>query len=90
MTVTVLPAIVRVPVRPREEVLAATVKELAPSPTTLAPVVIVIQFALLVVPQLHVLEEAVTVTFFRFVLAFTERDKLDTVNEHDGATGAPA
>jgi hypothetical protein len=88
--VTVLPAIVTVPVRPKEEVLAATVNEPTPFPTTLAPAVIVIQLTLLEELQLQELEDAVTVTFLNVVLALTEKDKLDNVYEHEGGVAAPA
>jgi hypothetical protein len=79
LTVTVWPAIVIVPVRAAPVVLAATVKLLEPRPVMVAPLVIVIQAALLVAVHAQ-LEPVVTDT-----LAFVPVDGAftavgDTVN----------
>lgn len=76
---TDLPAMVRVALRAVVAVLAAMARTTVPEPVPLAPDVTVIQLGTLVVVQVHVLAEGVTVTLLLVALAPTETVEVDTV-----------
>jgi len=79
VTVTDLPAMVRVALRAEEEVLAAIEMVTYPDPVPLFPAVMVIHGALLVAVHVQELEDGVTVMFRRLAAELSDTPVEDSV-----------